>query len=167
MIVAQPLPASALLSRHAASGAYADCYCAEIEVHCTHAEFVEAFYTTRLFKLERLVLRLVFARPSTDAEARQLARGERDQFAAWTVEARAENQILLADVAGRTRSWLMTGAIDIDGAWRTRLFFGSAVLLRRDAQTGRGCAGWGFNALLGLHRLYSRALLSAARRRLR
>ncbi|MFN9489175.1 MAG: hypothetical protein ACK59Y_05270 [Betaproteobacteria bacterium] len=165
MIVAQTLPATALLARHAASGAYTDCFCTEIEGCCTHAEFVEAFYTTPLFKLERLILRLALARSSTDAEARQLARGERDQFAAWTVEARAAHQLLLTDMAGRTRSWLMTEALEA-GA-RTRLFFGSAVLTRRDAQGGRHSPGWSFSVLLGVHRLYSRALLAAARRRLR
>ncbi|MBM3373142.1 MAG: hypothetical protein FJY44_04640 [Betaproteobacteria bacterium] len=166
MIVAQPLPATALLTRHAASGAYTDCFCTEIEGCCTHAEFVEAFYTTPLFKLERLILRLALARPSTHAEARQLARGERDQFAAWTVEARAAHQLLLADMGGRTRYWLMTEALEAGARTRTRLFFGSAVLTRRDAQGGRHSPGWGFSVLLGVHRLYSRALLAAARRRL-
>ena len=161
MILEQPLPATALLSRHVAPGAYTDCFCTEIEGRRTHAEFVEAFYTTPLFKLERLILRLALARPSTDAEARQLARGERGQLAAWTVEELAEHQLLLADMAGRTRSWLMTEAVAAGG--RSRLYFGSAVLPRRDAQTGRDSLGWAFTALLGFHRLYLRALLAAAR----
>ena len=66
-----------------------------------------AFYTTWLFRLERWILRLAVARPSTDEEAHQLARGEREAFAAWSVEARAPDQLLMCDFTGRTRSWLM------------------------------------------------------------
>lgn len=167
MIERRPVPHSSLLVRHAGAGGYADCYCTEIDGSFSHAEFVEAFYTTPLFKVERLILRLAASRPSTDAEARQLARGGRDQFAAWSVEARDVNQLLLADYSGSTRSWLMTEAADSGGVARTRLYFGSAVLPRRDAAGGRDSLGWLFTALLGFHRMYSRALLAAARRRLR
>ncbi|NJN00825.1 MAG: hypothetical protein HC793_04460 [Aquincola sp.] len=48
----------------------------------------------------------------------------------------------------------------------TRLFFGSAVVPRVDAQSGRRRMGVVFHALLGFHKLYSRALLSAAVSRL-
>lgn len=167
MIERRPVPAASLLGRHTGAGAYADCYCTEIDGGVTHAEFVEAFYTTALFKVERLILRLVVSRPSTDAEARQLACGERDQFAAWSVRARDVNQLLLADFSGHTCSWLMTEAVDSSGVARTRLYFGSAVLLRRDPATGRGSPGFVFKALLGFHKLYSRALLAAACARLR
>lgn len=167
MIERRPVPASSLLARHAGAGGYADCYCTEIDGSFSHAEFVEAFYTTALFRVERLILRLAVSRPSTDAEARQLARGERDQFAAWSVSARDLNQLLLADFSGRTCSWLMTEAADSGDVARTRLYFGSAVLPRRDAATGRGSLGFVFKALLGFHQLYSRALLAAARARLR
>jgi len=66
----------------------------------THDVFVEAFYATALFKLERWLLRFLVARPSTDAEAHELARGERYSFAAWSVEARTPDQVLLRDFNG-------------------------------------------------------------------
>ena len=102
-----PLPSEALLNRYRASGAYADCNVTEVPHAVTHPEFVEAFYTTAVFKLERLLLRLFVSRPSTDVQAGELARGELDSFAAWSVEERAPNQVLLSDFRGRTRSWLM------------------------------------------------------------
>lgn len=166
MIERRPVPASSLLARHAGADGYADCYCTEIDGSVSHAEFVEAFYTTPLFKVERLILRLAVSRPYTDAEARRLARGERDQFAAWSVKARDANQLLLADFSGRTCSWLMTEAVDSGGVARTRLYFGSAVLPRRDRASGRSSLGFAFSALLGFHKLYSRALLASACSRL-
>ena len=47
------LPSNALLNRYLASGAYADCYVTEVTRRVSHAEYVEAFYTTAVFKLER------------------------------------------------------------------------------------------------------------------
>ena len=160
------LPADALLNRYSESGAHADCYVAEIAGAVSHAEFVEAFYTTGVFKLERLILRLLVSRPSTDTEARELAQGNRDSFAAWAVEARAADQLLLADFTGRTKSWLMVAAPRNAGSSGTRLFFGSAVVPVRSARTGRSGPGFVFKALLGFHRLYSRMLLNAAVARL-
>ena len=84
--------------------------------------------------------------------------------AAWTVEARGTDQLLLCDFQGRTRSWLMV--TPGEHGHSTRLYFGSAVVARVDRRTGRSRMGWGFHALLGFHRLYSRALLRAAQRRL-
>ena len=51
------------------------------------------------------------------------------------------------------------------GAEATRLYFGSAVVPAR-AKDGRASLGAGFHSLLGFHRLYSHALLRAARSRL-
>ena len=73
------LPEEALTQRYRASGAHADCFFTELPRPVTHAQYVEAFYTTGLFRLERWILRLV-GQPSTDADARALARGERDSF---------------------------------------------------------------------------------------
>lgn len=159
MIVAHELPPDALLRKYRDTGAYTDCYATEIASHVSHAAYVEAFYTTWVFKLERLLLKWFVARPSTDEEARRLARGELDAFAAWTVEGRATDQLLLADFMGRTKSWLMVAPLD---ATRTRLYFGSAVVKIRD-RSGRPRLGFSFSALLGFHKLYSRVLLAAAR----
>src|SRR5688572_14481124 len=121
MVRAADVPKNSLLGRYVASGAYADCYVTELPTSVTHAQFVEAFYTTRLFKLERLLLSLFLSRPSTDAQARQLAEGQLSSFAAWSVESRAENQVVLA--TGRTRSWLMVTAGSSELPASTRLFF--------------------------------------------
>jgi hypothetical protein len=58
------------------------------------AEYIFAFYTTPLFKLERLILKLTVTKPSTDTQARQLANGSGNVFAAWHMENRKENEIL-------------------------------------------------------------------------
>jgi hypothetical protein len=160
-----PLPPDALLLSYAGKGGYVDCYSCEIEGRVSHVEFVQAFYTTALFKLERLILRWAVMRPSSNAQAAQLARAETSEFAAWSVEARAPDQILLRDLAGRTRSWLMVAPVGTAGE-RTRLLFGSGIVPVRDASSGAARLGWSFRALLGFHKLYSRALLGAARRRL-
>jgi hypothetical protein len=164
MVRISEVPQDSLLGHYVASGAYADCYLTELPAMVSHAQFVEAFYTTPLFKLERLLLGLFLSRPSTDAQARQLAEGTRSSFAAWTVESRAENQLVLA--TGRTRSWLMVvaGASGLPAS--TRLFFGSAVVPPRSSSGDRRSMGLLFTALLGFHKLYSRALLRSARARL-
>jgi hypothetical protein len=159
----QPLPEHALLARYAGGG-YTDCYATDLPGSYTHAEYVVAFYTTWLFKLERLVLEWLVAKPSTDREAEELARGGRATFAAWSVEASAPNQLLLCDFLGNTRSWLMVEPRQDGGV--TRLYFGSAVVARARDRAGNHRLGLRFRALLGFHRRYSRALLSAARARL-
>jgi hypothetical protein len=155
-VTPQPLPEHALLARYAGRGAYADCFVTEIPGEFTHAEYVRAFYTTWLFKLERRILEWLVAKPSTDEQAAQLARGERATFAAWTVEASAPNQLLLCDFRGNTRSWLMVESRAGGGA--TCLYFGSAIVPRIDADTGRPRVQRRFRAVLRLHVRYSRAL---------
>ena len=127
----------------------------------SHADYVEAFYTTWLFKLERLVLLLV-AKPSTDAHARQLARGERTTFAAWSVEARAPDQLLVCDYQGKTRSWLMVEPGLEQGTAITRLYFGTGIVPVTDTKSGGRGLSLFFRALLPFHKLYARALLRAA-----
>lgn len=160
-----PLPETAVLARYASDGGYTDCYRTEVDAAVTLSHYVEAFYTSPLFKLERFILRFAVRRPSSDAEARQLARGEIDRFAAWSVEDRDRRQLLMCDLFGQTRSWLMVEP-RVDGVG-TRLYFGSAVVpTPASVQRGRPQMGFMFRALLGFHRLYSRALLAAACRRL-
>ena len=150
------LPVGALLERYSATGAYTDCYEVAVPGHASLAEFMAAFYTTPVFKVERWLLAHLARYPSTDEQALSLAKGQLTHFAAWQVEARESGQAILA--AGRTRSWLMVRPAK-GGA--TSLFFGSAVVPRR-----RGGLGWSFGVLLGFHRLYSRVLLASAARRL-
>lgn len=154
------LPDNSLLRRYLTGGAYTDCYVTDLAGWVSFEHYVEAFYTTWLFKLERVLLSWFVGRPSTDIEAGELARGKISSFAAWDVEERAANQLLLADFQGRTRSWLMC-APDGDGR-HTRLFFGSAVVPVVDKQSGEKRMGKAFYALQGFHKLYSQALLRAA-----
>ena len=159
------LPDDALLDTYRANGAYTDCYATDIVGSVSHKLFVTAFYTTSLFKLERAILKWTVLKPSTDAEAEQLASGATDVFAAWHVEKRCENQLLMCDLHGRTRSWLMVAPLKTESGPGTRLYFGSAVVPVKSA-TGMLTLGPGFRALLGFHKIYSKALLRAATARL-
>ena len=121
-----PLPDHALLAVYSRNGGYTDCYATDLPGVISHEQYVVAFYTTWVFKLERFILKYALARPSTDDQARQVATGKLDAFAAWSVEARAPNQLLMCDFMGRTRSWLMVEPVNNGAA--TRLYFGSAVV---------------------------------------
>lgn len=152
------LPPQALLRKYLDGVNHTDCFRVPASRAVSHSEYVEAFYTTWLFRLERWILALLVARPSTDAQAREVATGRREAFAAWSVEARAEDQLLMCDMHGRTRSWLMT-----DGS---TLYFGSAVVAVPDSAGAGRRLGTLYRVLLGFHELYSRALLRAAATRL-
>ena len=159
-----PLPDVSLLNRYRLQqGAYTDCYSTEIARSVSQAEFVEAFYTTWVFKLERAILKWAVTKPSTDAQATLLAQGSLDAFSAWTVEDRRQDQLLLCDLHGRTRSWLMAAPVKSGGG--TRLYFGSAVVAAKGSESGTDI-GSGFRLLLGFHKIYSRVLLRAAVNRL-
>jgi hypothetical protein len=164
-VVPCPLPPAALLLGTQAAGAFVDCYTAEVATPVGHAEFVEAFYTTGLFKVERLLIRLFARRATTDDDARALAQGRCDEFAVWSVERRMPDQLLLADRTGRTKSWLMV-APQASAPPTTRLYFGSALIPHTNRRTGTPGFGLLFHLLLGFHRRYSVALLRAAAARL-
>jgi hypothetical protein len=153
-VTKQPVPDHALHASYLRNGAYADCYLIHIDGEIRLAQFVAAFYTSWLFKLERWILGWSVRKPSTDAQARQIASGETTQFAAWTMELRAPDQLLMCDFMKATRSWFMVAPGTQPRS--TRLYFGSVV-----TSPGRS-----YRWLMGFHRLYSRALLRAARARL-
>src|SRR5262245_10557041 len=140
------LPERALLRRYLERGAYTDCYFADVAGGVQQAAYVEAFYTTAVFKLERLLLSWFLAIHSTDAQAREMALGRAGSFSAWNVEAREADQMLLSDFRGRTRSWLMSAPAP-DGR-STRLFFGSAVVPLVDKRAGQRRMGALFRVLL-------------------
>ena len=150
-------PEQALHAKYARTGAYTDCFTTVVAGRVSQSQFVEAFYTSRVFRLERLILKWLIDKPSTDAEAKELADGTRDRFAAWSVEDRSADQLLMCDYLGQTRSWLMVATCERDGSSATQLHFGSVV-----AQVRR----FPYNVLLGFHRVYSRVLLNSARARL-
>lgn len=160
-----PLPTNALLGVYSRNGGYTDCYATDLPGAISYEQYVVAFYTTWVFKLERFILKYAIAKPSTDEQAQQVAAGKLDAFAAWSVEARAPNQILMRDLFGRTRSWLMVEPIN-DGR-ATRLYFGSAVVPKKSVSGGPAKMPFVFHALLGFHKLYSRILLSAAASKLK
>lgn len=156
------LPTDALLARYAvdADGSalphYTDCFAVDFDGSVSLGDFVKAFYTTSLFRSERIVLRLL-GLGSTDGDIDAMLAGRRDAFAAWTIEDRTDDQLLMCDISKRTRSWFRVEGI---GKSRTRLYFGSAVIANRDALPSN------YGVLLGFHRVYSRALLGTARVRL-
>lgn len=160
-------PANALHKRYEAQGGYVDCYTTVVRGSVTHQQFVQAFYTTLLFKQERLILLLLLGKPSTDWEVHRLASGKTNRFAAWTVEERAENQLLMCDFLSRTRSWLMVAPEVLNGDVATRLYFGSVVVRRKDQRTGELKMTPFFKTLMPFHKIYSRGLLAAAKARLK
>lgn len=117
------VPPDFLLETYSSNG-YADCYRTEIHGHISLAQFIAVFYTTSLFKLERFILTHVANKPSTDTQAQDLADDKANQFAAWTVEKRNDHEILMCDMLGRTRSWLMVQ----HAKEHSMLYFGSAVV---------------------------------------
>ena len=141
---------------------YSDAFMADISGPVSLSDVIRAFYTTPLFRAERVVLRLAGLRGG-DADVARLAEGTTDRFAAWQVEARREDEILLADVSGRTKSWLAVRA-EGDKAGATRVYFGSVIVPA--GTKGHAALGPVFRVLIGPHRLYSRLLLAAALRRL-
>lgn len=158
------VPTNTMLEKYLMNGTYTDCYSTEISRQVSFPEFIFAFYTTPLFKTEGLILKFTVSKPSTDVQARQLADSEIKEFAAWTVEDRSENELLMCDFMKRTRSWFMVIPINES---RTKLYFGSAVTSREDPKTGKLSLGFIFQALLGFHQIYSILLLYSAKSRLK
>jgi hypothetical protein len=166
------LPDDAILQRyrHPSSatdaGAFTDCYTLTLEGTVTLADFVNAFYTTAVFKLERIILKYLARKPSSDEEAKKLSRAEVDRFSAWAVEDRTHDQLLMCDFRGRTRSWFMVVPMSARNEVATKLYFGSAVVPAHSKQSARPEPGKAFGLLLGLHRIYSIVLLHSAGKRL-
>jgi len=155
------LPENALLRKYADRGDYTDCFVADANAVVALETYVAAFYTTAVFRTERFLLKWLASLPSTDREAGEIARGERDSFAAWNLVERGGDQLLMMDVRGQTCSWFMV----VPAAAGSSLYFGSAVMRSKNARADREMK-WSFRALLGFHKLYSRVLLGAARSRI-
>lgn len=151
---AVPVPPDALLAPYAGRG-FVDAWAAQVPGRIDLSALLRAFYGSAAFRPERWILALA-GMPSPAADLDALVAGSGTRFAAWTVEARRPDQVLLS--AFRTRSWLAVQP----GEGVTTLRFGSAVVARADGRLGAG-----FGLLLGFHARYSRVLLAAAARRLR
>jgi hypothetical protein len=160
-------PPGSFLLQCRQAGCYIDCYRVAIDREVDLSEFIVAFYNTRLFRLERFILKWAISRPSTNRELQLLADSAIKRFAAWEVEARAPDQILLADFSGATKSWLMTEPVTGGAASASRLYFGSAIVPTRNLDNEKPQMGKTFSILLPFHKIYSRALLSSALRDLK
>jgi hypothetical protein len=167
-VVKEVVPESSLLKtfqggRHPESwGHYGDCFSLRVDRSVSLEQFVFAFYTSPLFRVERLLLCWFARSPSTDAEARSVANGSASNFAAWYVGERTANQLLMCDRFEKTRSWFRV-ALTEEG--KTLLQFGSAVAARGLQGTPTEM-GVGFRMLLGFHVLYSQILLLSAKAKL-
>jgi hypothetical protein len=167
------LPSHALTASYKEQGAFFDCYYIDIEKEISLDKYIQAFYTTPLFKLERSLLSLATFKHGKDDDALQLSQGKIDHYSVWTVEGRESNQIMLRDFTGNTRSWLMVkkaSGSDCDSnkdrGISTRLYFGSVVVPKGVTESGQGSFGVLFHLFGKFHQLYSKALISAAYRRL-
>ncbi|MBT8098177.1 MAG: hypothetical protein KJO82_00435, partial [Gammaproteobacteria bacterium] len=85
-IAETPLPDNALLQRYVRSGDYTDCFSTRVDTVVSLPQYINAFYTTGIFKTERVILKWLVSRPSTDEDVRQLADASCDTFAAWSVQ---------------------------------------------------------------------------------
>jgi hypothetical protein len=166
-ITQQPVPADSLLNTYHGGSrperwvGQGDCFSVGVEKAVTLSDFVYAFYTSPVFRIERAILRTLAHAPSTDGEARAVAEGSGAAFAIWRVGERTSTQLLMCDRFERTRSWFQVVPMAGGG---TLLRFGSAVAASQNRGTAAMSAGWGFRLLMGFHVLYSRMLLGAARR---
>ncbi len=139
---------------------FADCFTTSVPGRVDLETLLQSFYTSRVFKLERLLLAIA-GYSCSDADVLRMANGQADEFSAWRVEAREAQQILLTDVTGATRSWLMVD--NVSGAQsRTLLYFGSAVIPRFAQDGSAQPPSPVFRLLQGFHKRYSRILLRSA-----
>ena len=152
------LPPDSLLAQlNRDHGGYVDCFSTNVAGRIALSDYIQTFYTTRLFRAERLLLGLA-GLGGTDEDLASLAAGHGEDFAAWRQLARTDNEILMRQTNGPTASWLMVRSLD----GGTELLFGSAVLPSRPG----GTTGPVTRLFEPLHLLYSRALLRAAANRL-
>ncbi|WP_375174526.1 hypothetical protein [Pseudooceanicola sp.] len=152
------VPANSLIASYQAEiGGFADSFRAMVPGTVTLSDYVTAFYTTRLFRTERALLGLA-GQGSRDHEIAALFDGTGTDFAVWRLWQRTEDELLMREKSGATASWFRARPTP-EG---TELCFGSAV---RPKSTGGALPG-PYRVLLGFHLLYSRALLSAASKRL-
>jgi len=156
---------NSLLASYAENG-YADSYCTELPGHISMEDYVFSFYTTALFKLERFILTWTVLKPSNDLQAKELMDGKTDKFAAWTIEARKDNELLMCDMLKRTRSWFMVKHTNINDTPRTQLYFGTGIAPATRGTTVKTSIGLFFMLLLPFHKLYSVFLLLFAKRKL-
>jgi len=165
-IIETEVPLDALSVGYLKEGAFVDCYYIDIPKEVTLEQYIQAFYTTFLFKVERSVLSLVTFTLAKDSEAVDLSLGKTERYSIWTVEKRKSDQILLCEFTENTRSWLSVKVIKVEGVITTRLYFGSVVIPKSVSENGEGNFGFIFHLLGKFHKVYSKSLLNAAYKKL-
>lgn len=170
-IAREAVPEDSLLKTHRGAvhperwGNYADCFSVRVDRVASLADFVFAFYTSPLFRIERLILRVLTRAPADDGDAHALAQGSATTFSIWYAGERSATQLLMCDRYERTRSWFRVVPL---GGGKTLLQFGSAVAAAPGSAAAESAAKVSapsavFRLLLQFHILYSRLLLSAAK----
>jgi hypothetical protein len=137
-----------------------DCFAVSVDRVVSLKEFVFAFYTSPIFRIERLILGILAGARSTDIQARRLADGAGCSFAVWRAGERTATQLLMCDRYERTRSWFRV--VPLNDA-KTLLQFGSAVASGSGDSSAKGLRGGFFRLLLKFHVVYSQVLLHAAK----
>ena len=151
------IPAQGLLGRYnLVEHAYTDCFKTQIDQSVSFEKYAHAFFTSPVFKLERVLIALTTGKKTTEKSVDDLISGQSNDFAVWQVEDRTDNQILMKVGDGQIRTWLMSEQDE----GHTNMYFGSAILPRNE----KGDKGFLFHALLGFHKLYARTLLWLAKR---
>jgi len=158
------LPDDSFLHDYQKNNNFTDCYKVLIHRNVSGLEFVEAFYTSWLFRLERLIIAIFVLRPSTDKQLLKFLRFQRPTFSAWTIERSSAEQWLMCDYQGKTRSWFMVKPFQNESI--TELYFGTAILANAKDKFGNSRLTLFFRLLLLFHRHYAIWLLNAAKRRL-
>jgi hypothetical protein len=152
------VPGGSLLAAYAgAEETYVDCYAACVPQPVSLHRLVTALFGSWAFLPEKLILSGILRQRIDIEEAEDMARGRRDHFAVWEVEARSEGELLLCDMTERTRTWFCVSAEGTGTQGGTALFFGSAVVPGPD-----GTQSSVFKGLTPLHKVYARLLLRGA-----
>ncbi len=166
------IPASTLIAAclpadpDARAQTHLDCFSSELDGTLSLETYVQAFYTSWLFRAERFVLNRLKL-PSTDDDLQNLLYGDRRSFAAWTIEQRTDTELLMCDVARKTKSWFMVEPVADSSTARTVVYFGTVVVATPHRQTGKPDLGAVFRVFMPAHLLYGRSLLVTACSRLR
>lgn len=146
-VIATTLPKSACLNdyeHHA--GVYTDCFQTELPKGGTLESYINAFFNTWLFRIERMILSTAAKKPVSDEDIARLAQGTSNTMSAWQVERRDADQILLEVPQPPIRTWLMrsgegekTSSISAARSCQTRLI-GTAMQRCHSCST----RSWGF-----------------------
>lgn len=157
------IPTTSLLYEYeTVKGGYCDCYVVDTQGDANLQNYISVFFETWIFKLELKLLSLFGLNRDRPDQVKQLAEGCVKTFAAWKVEGRTENDLLLAVGTGPIRTWLRVEAHSENAV---RFYFGSALLPLRTDRNGHPRLDAISMVLLPFHKLYSRILLRAAVRK--